>query len=143
LSSTEEIGVERFWSLAKRAIIVNYLGISFSLPLLGAFWTLLIPTSGLPFLYITYRLRKFPSEDWKKELVCGAITLYVPLLIHGLIYWGGFWPPILSTSSPERILEVEMSSIPAPFIGVGLILGFRWIRKGIGKFFSRNKNESK
>ena len=143
MSSTEEIGVESFWSLAKIAIIVNYLGISFSLPLLGAFWTLLIPTSGLPFLYIIYRLRKFPSEDWKKELVCGAITLYIPLLIHGLIYWSGFWPTISSTISPERALEIEMSSIPAPFIGVGLIFGLRWIRRRMGRLFSRNKNEKK
>lgn len=143
MNSTEEIDGEKFWSLAKRAIIVNYLGISFSIPLLGAFWTLLIPTLGLPFLYIAYRVIKFPLEDWKKELVCGAITLYIPLLIHGLIYWGGFWPTIFSTSSPERVLEVEISSVPAPFIGVGLILGLRWIKKGMGRLFSRKKNENK
>jgi hypothetical protein len=124
------------------AIIVNYLGISFSLPLLGALWTLVIPVSGLPFLYFVYRFRRFPLEDWKRELVSGMITLYIPLLIHGLIYWSGVWPTSFPTTSPEQVLEVEKLSIPAPFIGVGLIIGLRWIGSGMRGLLSRKKDKN-
>ncbi len=144
LSRTEETsGTDGFRSLAMGAIIVDYLGISFSLPLLGALWTLVMPASGLPFLYIVYKVRRFPSEDWKRELVCGMITLYIPLLIHGLIYWSGFWPTSFPAISPEQVLEVEKLSIPAPFIGVGLIIGLRWISSGMRGLLSRKKDKSK